>query len=345
MTADLRTSYLGLKLRNPLVASACPLTEDVEMLQRLEDAGVAAAVFPSLFEEQIEQEQLEIHALYESGSESFAEAVSYFPDLQKYNVGPDGYLRRLEAARSAVSMPLIGSLNGLTTGGWVRHAALIQETGVDALELNIYFVPADHAATAHRVERQYIELVQEIRSAITIPLAVKVAPFFSAFANLSRRLVRAGADGLVLFNRFVHPDIDLETLQVRPSLTLSNPIEMRLPLTWIALLRGRLEASLAATSGVHSAEDVLKLLLVGADVTMMASALYQRGPEHVKNVLNGVSEWLDEHEYASVEQMKGSLSQEHCPDPVAFERVQYMHTLASFTRESAALHGRGPHVD
>lgn len=331
MSADLRTRYLGLELRNPIVVSACPMTEDVETLQRLEAAGAAAAVFPSLFEEQIEQEQLEVHALYEHGAESFGEAVSYFPDLTNYNVGPDGYLERLAAAKRAVSIPVIGSLNGCTTGGWTRYARLIQDAGADALELNIYVVPTDPAQTAADVERIYLDLVHEVRASISIPLAVKVAPFFSAFANMSTRLAEAGADGLVLFNRFVHADIDIDELQVLPKLVLSTPVEMRLPMMWIALLRGHLEISLAATSGVHDWRDVVKLLLAGADVTMTASALYQNGPAHIAHLLNGAKAWLEENEYESVEQLKGSLSQAHCPDPAAFERVGYMKTLTSFS--------------
>jgi dihydroorotate dehydrogenase (fumarate) len=331
MTVNLTTSYLGLELRNPLVVSACPMSEKLDTLRRLEDAGAAAVVFPSLFEEQIEQEEMEIHALYEASIESFAESLTYLPELDDYNIGPDGYLRRLEAAKSAVSIPVIGSLNGVTTGGWVRYARLIQDAGADALELNVYFVPADPETTSSQAENQYLDLVAAVSDAVSIPLAVKVAPFFSAFAHMARRLVGAGADGLVLFNRFIHPDIDLDQLKVVPNLVLSRPVEMRLPLMWLGLLRGRIEASMAATSGVHGHEDVLKLLLVGADAVMTASSLYQNGPEHLASLLAGVRDWLAEHEYDSVEQMKGSLSQEHSPDPGAFERVNYMKTLHSFS--------------
>ncbi|MHC4413797.1 MAG: dihydroorotate dehydrogenase-like protein [Planctomycetota bacterium] len=334
MSVDLTTRYLGLKLKNPLVASACPLTEDLDTLRRLEEAGAAAAVFPSLFEEQIEQEELEIHALHEYGVDSFAEALTYFPELDDYNVGPDGYLRRLEEAKKVVSIPLIGSLNGTSVGGWIRYAGLIQDAGADALELNVYYVAADPDMSARDVEDRYLGLVAEVRRVITIPLAVKVAPFFTAFANLAKRLVGAGADGLVLFNRFVHPDIDLESLKTRPNLKLSDSYESRLPLTWVALLRNRFPASLAATGGIHTHEDVLKLVLAGADVTMIASALYQHGPEHFRRLLEGLAAWLVEREYASLEQMKGSMSQEHCPDPTAFERVNYMKTIVSFTHRS-----------
>ncbi len=330
MSPDLTTRYLGLRLDSPLVASACPLTEDLDMLRRLEEAGAAAAVFPSLFEEQIEQEELEVHALYELGVDSYAEALTYFPDLKEYSVGPDGYLRRLEQAKAAVSIPVMGSLNGATTGGWVRYARLIEEAGADALELNIYFVAADAGMSARDVEQRYLDLVAEVRASVSIPLAVKVAPFFSAFACMAGRLVGAGANGLVLFNRFVHPDIDLETLKVTPRLELSDSRESRLPLTWIALLRGQVGASLAASSGVHAADDAIKLVLAGADVTMMASALYRNGPEHLRTVRAGIERWMTEREYASIEQMKGSMSQQHCPDPTAFERVNYMKTIASF---------------
>lgn len=335
MSPDLSTTYLGLRLDSPLVVSACPLCEDLEALRRMEDAGAAAAVFPSLFEEQIEQEELDLFFLHEQGTESFAEALTYLPQLDRYNVGPEGYLRRLEAAREAVSMPLLGSLNGATPGGWVRYAKLIEETGADALELNIYFVAADAGLSSHEVEERYLELVADVRSAVSIPLAVKVAPFFSAFANMAGRLVSAGADGLVLFNRFVHPDIDLETLTVVPKIELSRSHEARLPLTWIALLHNKVDASLAATTGIHTAADALKLLLAGADVTMMASAVLRHGPEHIRPVLDGMRSWMREREYESVAQLKGSMSQQHCPDATAYERLNYMKTLASFSTPEA----------
>jgi dihydroorotate dehydrogenase (fumarate) len=332
VSIDLSSRYLGIWLDGPVVVSACPLSEHLETLKRLEEAGASAAVFPSLFEEQIEQEELEIHGLYELGAESFGEALSYFPEMKDYNIGPDGYLKRLAAAREAVKIPVIGSLNGATTGGWVRYAKLIEDTGADALELNIYFVAADLDMSSHDVEQRYLDLVDDVRSSVSIPLAVKVAPFFSAFGNMARRLVDAGANGLVLFNRFVHPDIDLEQLKVFPNLKLSTSWESRLPLTWVALLRGRLGgASLAASGGVHTADDVLKLVLAGADVAMTASSLYRNGPEHVRALLDGVTEWMRDNGYTSLEQMKGSMSQEHCPDPTAFERVNYMRTIASYT--------------
>lgn len=331
MTANLRTRYLGLDLANPIVVSACPMSENIDSLMRLADAGAAAAVFPSLFEEQIEQEELEVHGFYEQATDSFAESVTYFPEMLDYNVGPHEYLERLAAAKRCVSIPIIGSLNGVSPGGWVHYARLMEQAGADAIELNTYLLPADLEITSAEVERRHYELVESVRSSVTIPLAVKIGPFVSAMGHFAHRLVESGADGLVLFNRFVHPDIDLETLSVKPKLELSRSYDALLPMTWLALLRGHIDASLAATSGVHTVEDALKLLLVGADVTMLASSLYQRGIGHVTTLVDGLRTWLDEHEYESIEQMKGSMSQEHCPDPTAFERAGYMRTLASFT--------------
>ena len=329
--ADLRTRYLGLELANPVVPSASTLSSRIDTLKRLQDAGAAAVVMQSLFEEQIEHEEIEIDRMLEAGAHSFPEAITYVPELEDYNIGPDAYLRHLEQTKEELEIPVIGSLNGASKGGWVRHAKLIRDAGADALELNIYYVAADPNLTSAEVEERYIDLVAAVRSSVEIPLAVKVGPFFSSMANMARRLVEAGADGLVLFNRFLQPDIDLETLGVDPTLHLSTSEELRLPLRWIAILRGRVDASLAATTGVHTWEDAMKLILAGADVTMMASALFKHGPEHVRTVVDGIRTWLDEHEYASVEQAKGSVSQAACPDPVAFERSNYMRALVSFT--------------
>lgn len=329
--ADLRTRYLGLELANPVVPSASTLSSRIDTLKRLQDAGAAAVVMQSLFEEQIEHEEIEIHRMLEAGAHSFPEAITYVPELEDYNIGPEAYVRHLEQTKHELEIPVIGSLNGASTGGWVRHAKLISDAGADALELNIYYVAADPNLTSAEVEQRYIDLVAAVRSSVEIPLAVKVGPFFSSMANMARRLVEAGADGLVLFNRFLQPDIDLETLGVDPTLHLSTSEELRLPLRWIAILRGRVDASLAATTGVHTWEDAMKLILAGADVTMMASALFKHGPEHVTAVLDGIRTWLDEHEYVSVEQAKGSVSQAACPDPVAFERSNYMRALVSFT--------------
>jgi len=329
--ADLRTRYLGLELANPVVPSASTLSSRIDTLKRLQDAGAAAVVMQSLFEEQIEHEEIEIDRMLEAGAHSFPEAITYVPELEDYNIGPDAYLRHLEQTKEELEIPVIGSLNGASKGGWVRHAKLIRDAGADALELNIYYVAADPNLTSAEVEQRYIDLVAAVRSSVEIPLAVKVGPFFSSMANMARRLVEAGADGLVLFNRFLQPDIDLETLGVDPTLHLSTSEELRLPLRWIAILRGRVDASLAATTGVHTWEDAMKLILAGADVTMMASALFKHGPEHVGTVVDGIRTWLDEHECASVEQAKGSVSQAACPDPVAFERSNYMRALVNFT--------------
>jgi len=331
MSANLQTRYLGLELKNPLVPSASTISSRIDNLKRLQDAGAAAVVFQSLFEEQIVHEELETHRVLERGTYSFSEAMTLMPEMEEYKAGPDEYLRRIELAKKELEIPVIGSLNGVSEGGWVRYAKLIEDAGADALELNVYFIAADPDLTADDVEALYVNLVAAVRSAVSIPLAVKVGPFFSSMGHMARRLVGAGANGLVLFNRFFQPDIDLDTLEVDPTLHLSTSEELRLPLRWIAILRGRIECSLAATSGVHTWEDAVKLLLAGADVTMMASALFKHGPEHLAKVLEGVQRWLDEHEYDSVEQMKGSVSQINVPDPVAFARSNYMQMLVDFT--------------
>jgi dihydroorotate dehydrogenase (fumarate) len=336
MTPDLTTRYLGLELKNPLVVAACPLTGQIEILRRLEDAGAAAVVLPSLFEEQLEHSQMAIFRFYESGAESFPEALGYFPELDDYNTGPAPYMRLISVAKKVVTVPVIASLNGTSRGGWVRHARQVQEAGADALELNIYFVCTEPYITGEQIESRYLELVSAVRGVVSIPLAVKIGPFFSSLPNMASRLVQAGANGLVLFNRFLQPDIDLETLRVVPQLALSTSDELRLPLRWIAILRAYFDVSLAATTGVHTAEDVLKLLLTGADVTMVASALYRRGPKHLRTLLDGVRAWLEAKEYHSVAQMKGSLSQAHAPDPAAFERANYIKTLVHFTGPEAA---------
>jgi dihydroorotate dehydrogenase (fumarate) len=314
-----------------VVSSASTLSSRIDNLQRLQDAGASAVVFQSLFEEQIEHDEVAIHRALEYGTESFAEATTYLPEMEEYNTGPDEYLRHLEASKKELQIPVIGSLNGSSEGGWIRYARLIQDAGADALELNVYYIAADPAESGEEVERRYLDLVAAVRSSVTIPLAVKIGPFFSSVANMARRLVEAGADGLVLFNRFLQPDIDLETLSVDPTLHLSTSEELRLPLRWIGILRGRVDASLAATSGVHTAEDAVKLILAGADVTMMASALFRQGPEHVTGVVEGIGAWLDEHEYASVEQAKGSVSQVNVADPASFARANYMQMLVNYT--------------
>jgi dihydroorotate dehydrogenase (fumarate) len=333
---DLSSTYLGLRLRSPVVASASPLTGDLASLAELEREGVGAVVLPSLFEEQIEHEQVDLHELLEHRTHSFGEALTWFPELDDYATGPDAYLEHLREARRTLSVPVLASLNGVSPGGWLRYARLCQEAGADGLELNVYSVETDPGLSADEVEERTLTLVREVRAAVTIPLAVKVGPFYSAFAHMARRLAEAGADGLVLFNRFLQPDIDLESLEVSPALSLSTPQELRLPLRWIAILRGRVPLSLAGTTGVHGWQDVLKLLLAGADATMTASALLRRGPEVVRELNEGLREWMAERDYVSVEQLKGSLSQIACPDPAAFERGNYMQALVSYAPQPEA---------
>jgi len=330
MTPNLETTYLGMTLRNPLVVSASPLGRDLGRLRRLEDSGAAAVVLPSLFEEQIERVSLNLHAALLGGTDSFAEALSFLPEMAAYNTGPDHYLDLIETARRELKIPVIASLNGSSAGGWTAYARRMEEAGASALELNVYFLAADMDETSEAVERRYLDIVSSVRSTVSIPLAVKVGPFFSSMANMARRLVAAGAEGLVLFNRFYQPDIDLERLEVVPNVVLSSSMELRLPLRWIAILHGRVEASLAATTGVHDHLDVVKLLLAGADVTMMASVLLRHGSGRLEEIHDGLLEWLETHEYESVEQMKGSMSQAGVPDPGAFERANYMETLASY---------------
>lgn len=330
MSPKLETSYLGMRLENPLVVAASPLGRDVDRLACLADAGAAAVVLPSLFEEQIEHDSLQVHAALEHGTESFPEALSYLPEVEAYNTGPERYLDLVRRARKELSVPVIASLNGTSAGGWTSYARQLEDAGAHALELNVYIIAADINETSAQVEQRYLDTVEAVREAIDIPLAVKIGPYFSAMASMARRLVDAGADGLVLFNRFYQPDIDLERLEVIPDLRLSTSMELRLPLRWIAILRGRVHASLAATTGIHDHIDVVKMLLAGADVTMMASALLRHGPGRLTEVVAGLFEWLEDNEYFSVEQMQGSMSQESVPDPSSFERANYLETLASY---------------
>ena len=335
MSVDLKSRYLGLELANPVVASASPLTGSVDSLKRLEDAGVGAVVLPSLFEEQIEHEEMAAHNLMLYGAELSPEARGFFPEMQPHDSGAARYLKLIGDARKALSVPVIASLNGYTPGGWTRIAKQFEEAGAHAIELNVYFLAADPADTGAAVEQRYVDLVASVRAATRVPVAVKVAPYFSAMASMAVRLVQAGASGLVLFNRFVQPDIMLDELEVAPHLVLSTSDELRLPLRWIAILHGRIEASLAATGGAHTADDVIKVLLAGADCVMVASSLLMKGPQHVDTLVRGVEAWMREREYESVAQMKGSLSQRSCPDPDAFERSNYMKALKSYTSEFA----------
>jgi dihydroorotate dehydrogenase (fumarate) len=328
---DLGTRYLGLPLRNPIVAAASPLTANVESLQRLQDAGVSAVVLPSLFEEQIEHEEMSAHELYLYGSEVSPEAHGFFPEVLRDGGAVDKHLRFIEQAKRALEVPVIASLNGYTPGGWTHYARQFESAGADAIELNVYFLATNPSDTSQAVEQRYLDIVAAVRADCRLPLSVKVAPYFSAFAHMARSLVTAGADGLVLFNRFVQPDILLDELEVAPHLVLSTSDEVRLALRWIAILHGHVKASFAATGGAHTSDDVLKLLLAGADCVMIASSLLQNGPTHVRTLLAGVERWMSEREYVSVQQLKGSLSQRACPDPAAFERANYMKALKSYT--------------
>lgn len=327
---DLTTKYLGLTLKNPIVPSASPLSHSLDSMRRLEDAGASAIVMYSLFEEQIVHESAELNHYLSYGTESFAEALSYFPQPADYNLGPDEYIELLHKAKGALSIPVIASLNGISTGGWTKFARKMEEAGADALELNVYYIPTDPKLTAADVENRYQEVLDAVKNTVRIPVAMKLNPFFSSMANVAHRLDARGANGLVLFNRFYQPDIDLENLEVVPNVILSTPQALRIPLRWIAILHGRVRASLAATSGIHSAEDVLKMLMAGADVTMMCSALLKHGPQHIKKVLDDINRWMMEHEYVSVQQLKGSMSQKSVADPSAFERANYMKALQSF---------------
>jgi dihydroorotate dehydrogenase (fumarate) len=326
----LDTTYLGLRLASPLVPSASPLSEEIDNLRRMEEAGAGAVVLQSLYEEQIEQESRTLHHYLEHGTESFAESLTYFPEPPAFRFGPEAYLDHIRRAKQAIRIPVIASLNGSTTGGWLDFARLIEEAGADALEVNFYYVPADLETSGPQVEERCLEVVRQVRRSVRLPLAVKVGPFFSAPASMARRLAEAGADGLVLFNRFYQPDIDLEALEVRPNLRLSTSQELRLPLRWIAILHGRLKVSLAATTGIHNHEDVLKMLLAGADVTMLCSALLRHGISYLGEVREGLVRSMEEREFTSVEQIKGSMSQIACADPSAFERASYMKALTGY---------------
>lgn len=333
MSADLRTRYLGLDLRSPIIASSSPWTGDPEVVRRLEDAGAGAVVLPSLFEEEILNEELQLSRSLEQGDEQFGEALSYFPRIQQYTGTGDQYLARLERTRRSVSIPVVASLNAATPGGWVRYARLMQDAGADALELNLYHVVADPAMTGTAREARDLELIAAVRAAVTIPLAVKLSPYYSALAHFASAAVEAGAGGLVLFNRFYQPDLDLETLDVVATVSLSGSAELRLPLRWIALLRPQLGPGigLAATSGVHTGADAAKALLVGADVAMVASAVLEHGVGQVRTIADGLSAWMAEHEYESVAQMRGSASAAKVADPSVFERANYMAVLRSFS--------------
>lgn len=328
---DLSTNYLGLKLRSPLVPSAAqPLSEELDNIKRMEDAGAGAIVLYSLFEEQIRRDSVELHDHLTQNTDSFAEALSFFPDAEEFHVGPEGYLNHIRKAKDAVDVPVIASLNGTSLGGWTAFAQQMEEAGADALELNIYSIPTDLHLSGEKIEQQYVEILKAVKSCVKIPVAVKLSPFFTNMANMAKRLDTAGADGLILFNRFYQPDISLEHLEVRPDLILSTQHDLRLPLRWIAILYGRIDADLAATRGISRAEDAIKMIMAGASVTMMCSSLLRLGIDHLKTVERDLRQWMEEHDYDSVDMMKGSMSQESCEDPTAFERAQYIRTLQSY---------------
>lgn len=327
---DLSTTYMGLKLKNPLVASASPLSRNLDNLKRLEDAGIAAIVNASLFEEEITREAYESEYYATQGTESFAESLSYFPEQKEFtNIG-EAYLDFVTRAKKAVKVPFIASLNGYSPGGWTGHAQKLEAAGADAIELNVYFIPTDPAVTAAIIEDNYVEILQQVKAQVKIPVAIKLSPYFSAMANMAQRLDRAGADALVLFNRFYQPDIDLEALEVVPNVNLSTAQAMRLPLRWVAILNDKVKADLAATSGIQQAADVLKMVSVGADATMLCSTLLKNGIDHVTTILNDMTQWLHAHEYESLAQMKGSMSQVSCANPKAFERANYMKALQTY---------------
>ncbi len=327
---DLTTKYLGMKLRSPLVPSASPLGENLSSIRRMEDYGAAAVVLPSLFEEQLTLETYELHHHLTEHADSYPEALSYFPQPAQFSLGPHEYLEHIRRAKAAVDIPIIASLNGKSLGGWTDFAQRIEQAGADALELNVYYIPTDPTLTAAEVEQTYIDILRTVRASVSIPVAIKLSPFFSSFANIATRLDDAGADALVLFNRFYQPDIDLENLDIRPQVLLSTPQALRLPLTWIGILYGRVQADLAATSGIFEATDVLKLLMAGASVTMLCSVLFSHGIEAIAKIETHLREWMEEHEYESVQQMQGSMSQQHSPDPSAFERAQYMRAVGKY---------------
>ena len=327
---DLSTTYLGLHLRNPLVPSASPLSRSIDNLKRMEEAGAGAVVLHSLFEEQINFESHSLDHYLTRGSDSFAEALSYLPDGGLYGVGPEKYLNQMRGLKKALKIPVIGSLNGVSKGGWTKYARQIQEAGADALELNLYYISTDVNLTAKELEDVQIELVAEVKSAITIRLAVKLSPFVTSLPNFAQRIVEAGADGLVLFNRFYQPDFDLEELEIVHSLDLSTSADLRLPLRWISILHGKIKADFALTSGVHSTQDVLKAMMGGAKVAMMASNLLHHGTKAVDPILSGLEAWMKERGYESIQQMQGSMSQKSVKEPAAFERANYMKVLNSF---------------
>jgi len=327
---DLSTSYMGLALSSPLVPSASPLSRDVGTIRQMEDAGASAVVLWSLFEEQIEHEARELDYYLQYGADRFAESLTYFPQQEDYPLGPEEYLDHVSRAKQAVDLPVIASLNGISAGGWISYARQIQQAGADGIELNVYYIPTDPKLSAETVENVYLDVLKSVKANVSIPVAMKLSPYFSATANMMTKLDEAGADALVLFNRFYQPDIDIENLEVAPHLLLSTSTENRLPLRWVAILYGKVRASLAATTGIHTGEDAAKMILAGADVTMMCSALLKNGVGRLRDVRDALVQIMESKGYESVAQMKGVLSQKSCPEPAAFERANYMKTLNRF---------------
>ena len=328
---DLSTTYMGMKLANPIVPSASPLSETLDGILRMEEAGASAVVMYSLFEEQITHDSHQLDHYLSYGAESFSESLSYLPELESYNVGPEGYLNLIRQAKERVGIPIIGSLNGISIGGWTEYAKWIEEAGADALELNVYYIPTDVETASAEVEQTYIDILKEVKATVSIPVAMKLSPYFSATANMAHRLSEAGADALVLFNRFYQPDFDLTKLEVELHLVLSSQFEMRLPMRWVAILYGKVPVDFAITSGVHTHEDVIKGLMAGANVTMMASELLRGGTHRITLILEEMLNWMEEYEYESVKQMQGSMSQQNVGDPDAFVRANYMKMLKSFS--------------
>jgi len=327
---DLSTKYLGKTLKSPLIASASPLSEEISNIKKLEDAGVGAVVLYSLFEEQIRMEQEEYNFHTTQGTDAFAESLSYFPEVEDFKLGPELYLEHIQKAKEAVDIPIIASLNGSSLGGWTDYAKEIEGAGADALELNIYYIPTDSSMTGTEVEKQYLDILKAVKGAVKIPVALKLSPFFSNFSNMAKQFDDAGADSLVLFNRFYQPDIDLDEYEVTPNLLLSQSSAMRLPMRWIAILKDSIKADLAATSGIHTGTDAIKMLLVGANVTMLCSSLLKHGVNHVKNIEDHMKQWMKENDYASVSELQGSMSQQKTADPSSFERAQYMKALTKY---------------
>lgn len=327
---DLSTKYMGMKLRSPLVASASPLSESIDNVKKLEDAGIGAIVLHSLFEEQLRMEQEEYNHFTSQGTDTFAEALSYFPEVEEYKLGPKLYLEHITEAKKAVDVPIIASLNGSTMGGWTAYAKDMENAGADGIELNIYSIPTDMNTPGSEIEKQYIDILKAVKSSVSIPISLKLSPYFSNFSNMAKQFDETGVDALVLFNRFYQPDIDLDEYEVTPNLLLSQSNAMRLPMRWIAILKDKIKADLAATSGIHTGTDVIKMLMVGANVTMLCSSILKHGINHIHNIENHMKEWMVEKEYNSVSELQGSMSQKKTADPEKFERAQYMKAITKY---------------